>query len=249
MTFTFKLRMNLVIDIGNTQVKAAVFELDTIREQIIFDEIIFLEEIQNIVKKHKISHCILSSVKETKQEYIELLQKIPFFIELSPITKVPFKNLYSTPNTLGIDRIALVVAAVSQFTKNNTLIIDAGTCITYDFVNSNDEYLGGAISPGIHIRYKSLHNFTSKLPELSKTEDYFLIGKSTSESIHSGVINGVINEINGVINQYQYDFRHLTVVLTGGDTKFLSKQLKNSIFANQNFLLLGLNKILTFNNQ
>lgn len=241
--------MNLVIDIGNTKVKAAVFELDTIVEHVVFDEKYFLLEIQNIVKKHKITNCILSSVKETRQECIEELQKVPFFLELDSTTKVPFTNLYSTPKTLGIDRIALVAASVSRFPLRNTLIIDAGTCITYDFMNSKNEYLGGAISPGINIRYKSLHDYTSKLPELTQNDAYNLIGKSTSESIHSGVINGVINEIEGVISQYKHDFEDLTVILTGGDTKFLSKQLKNSIFANQNFLLYGLNKILTFNNQ
>ena len=117
------------------------------------------------------------------------------------------------------------------------------------FINKNNQYLGGAISPGIDIRYQSLHHYTSKLPKLIKSEAHNLIGTSTSEAIHSGVINGVIHEIEGVIRQYELDFHHLTIVLTGGDTKFLFKQLKNSIFANQNFLLNGLNKILTFNNQ
>ena len=184
-----------------------------------------------------------------KKDYIQKLQKIPFFIVLDSSTKVPFKNLYSSPTTLGIDRIALAAAAVSLYPQKNTLIIDAGTCITYDFVNLKSEYLGGAISPGIDIRYQSLHHYTSKLPKLIKSEAHNLIGTSTSEAIHSGVINGVIHEIEGVIRQYELDFHDLTIVLTGGDTKFLFKQLKNSIFANQNFLLHGLNKILTFNNQ
>ena len=129
------------------------------------------------------------------------------------------------------------------------MVIDAGTCITFDFVDQNATYFGGAISPGIDVRYQSLHHYTSKLPKLIKSEAHNLIGTSTSEAIHSGVINGVIHEIEGVIRQYELDFHDLTVVLTGGDTKFLSKQLKNGIFANRNFLLQGLNKILTFNNQ
>ena len=128
-------------------------------------------------------------------------------------------------------------------------MIDAGTCITYDFVNEHSEYLGGAISPGIDIRYRSLKDYTAKLPRLSLSDEFNLIGKSTSESIHSGVVNGVIQEIEGVINQYKAKYPDLTVILTGGDTKSLFKQLKNSIFAHQNFLLYGLNQILTFNNR
>lgn len=241
--------MNLIIDIGNTQVKAAVFELDRIELSVSFDENHFLKHLKEILKNHKITQCILSSVKEMNQEYIDELHKIPFFIRLDCFTKVPFKNLYATPKTLGVDRIALVAASVSLYPLKNSLIIDAGTCITYDFINSKNEYLGGSISPGIDMRYKSLCDYTSKLPKLEKGNTFNLIGTSTSESIHSGVINGIVNEIKCVVDQYEQDFYDLTVVLTGGDTKFLSKQLKNGIFANQNFLLHGLNKILTFNNQ
>ena len=241
--------MNLVIDIGNTKVKAAVFELDRIELCVVLDENHFLKYLKEILKNHKITQCILSSVKETNLEFINELQKIPFFISLDFSTKVPFKNLYSTPKTLGVDRMALVAASVCLYPQKNCLIIDAGTCITYDFINSKNEYLGGSISPGIDMRYKSLYNHTSKLPKLAKNNVFNLIGASTSESIHSGVINGTVNEIKGVVGQYEQNFHDLTIVLTGGDTKFLFKQLKNGIFANQNFLLHGLNKILTFNNQ
>lgn len=241
--------MNLIVDIGNTQIKVAVFELDSIIAHFIFDEKDFSGEIKKIIEKYPIKQCILSSVKEMKDIYTQELRKIPYFLELKSKTKVPFLNLYGTPETLGLDRIALVAAATKEYQYQNVLIIDAGTCITFDFINEQNEYLGGAISPGIEIRYKSLNCFTSKLPELTKNENFQLIGKSTAASIHSGVINGVANEIDGVINQYKEEFQDLTVVLTGGDTKFLSKQLKNSIFATQNFLLYGLNQILTFNNQ
>ena len=166
---------------------------------------------------------------------------------LSSATNVPFVNLYKTPTTLGVDRIALVVGAVNEFPKKNTLIIDAGTCITFDFVNSKSEYLGGAISPGIKMRFDSLNHFTANLPLLEKEEVNDFIGKNTKESINAGVVNGVIQEIDGVINQYKKKYLDLTVVLTGGDTNFLAKQLKSSIFANQNFLLQGLNTILIFN--
>ena len=182
-----------------------------------------------------------------KEEQLSYIENHFELLQFDASTKVPFDNQYKTPDTLGLDRIALVCASVQSYPNQNVLIIDAGTCITYDFLNSKNEYLGGAISPGIHIRYNSLHDYTSKLPKLSLPEDYQLTGDSTSEAIHSGIINGVTQEIMGVINQYKEKYGDLTVVLTGGDTKFLSKQLKNSIFANQNFLLYGLNTILTHN--
>ena len=241
--------INLVVDIGNTQVKAAVFELHKLIEHFVFEEEQFSKKIQQILQDRVINQCILSSVRENNAEIVDQLSKISRFIQLDSTTPVPFRNLYSTPKTLGIDRIALVAGAIGQFPNQNVLVIDAGTCITYDFLNSKSEYLGGAISPGITIRYRSLHDYTSKLPQLSINEGFSLMGGSTSGAIHSGIINGVIQEIEGVINQYRAKYQDLTVVLTGGDTKFLSKQLKNSIFANQNFLLHGLNQILTFNNK
>ena len=241
--------MNLVIDIGNTKVKVAVFELDTIITAVVCEEINLLKELKRISNQYAIERSIVSSVKDINEEYLEELQKLPFLITLNTDTLLPFTNLYATPSTLGNDRIALAAAAVCIHPLKNTLVIDAGTCITYDFINAKNEYLGGAISPGIAMRYKSLHQYTEKLPLLSKNEEFNIIGTSTKSSIHSGIINGISCEIKGIIAQYQQDFGDLTIVLTGGDTKFLSKQLKNSIFANQNFLLRGLNKILTFNNQ
>ena len=241
--------MNLVIDIGNTKVKVAVFELDTIITTVVCEEINLVNELKIISNQYAIERSIVSSVKDINEEYLEELQKLPFLITLNTDTPLPFKNLYATRSTLGNDRIALAAAAVCIHPLKNTLVIDAGTCITYDFINAKNEYLGGAISPGIAMRYKSLHQYTGKLPLLSKNQEFKLIGTSTKSSIHSGIINGISCEIKGVIAQYQQDFGDLTIVLTGGDTKFLSKQLKNSIFANQNFLLSGLNKILTFNNQ
>ncbi len=241
--------MNLVIDIGNTKVKVAVFELDTIITAVVCEEINLVKELKRISNQYAFKRSIVSSVKDINEEYLEELQKLPFLILLNTDTPLPFKNLYATPSTLGNDRIALAAASVCIHPFKNTLVIDAGTCITYDFINAKNEYLGGAISPGIAMRYKSLHQYTGNLPLLSKNEEFNIIGTSTKSSIHSGIINGISCEIKGVIAQYKQDFGDLTIVLTGGDTKFLSKQLKNSIFAHQNFLLRGLNKILTFNNQ
>lgn len=136
--------------------------------------------------------------------------------------------------------------AVLYFKNKNRLIIDAGTCITYDFVDNKNTYHGGAISPGLSLRYKSLNNYTAKLPLLENKEIDFLIGRSTNESIYSGVINGVVNEINGFITQYKEIDKDLTIILTGGDADFLAKSIKNTIFANSNFLLDSLNQLYTY---
>jgi type III pantothenate kinase len=239
--------MNLIIDAGNTRVKVAVFEQSTLIEVLVIDRRKFLSEIKKIVKNHNISNGILSSVSFIPEKKVERLKYLLNLVLLSSSTKVPFINLYETPKTLGVDRIALVSGAVKKFPNKNILIIDAGTCITFDFVNDKSAYFGGAISPGIEMRYKSLHAFTSKLPILEKNYPQNFIGKNTNESINSGIVNGVTQEIKGVINQYKKKYKDLTVVLTGGDTNFLAKQLKSSIFAHQNFLLEGLNEILIFN--
>ncbi len=240
--------MNLVIDVGNTFVKLAVFN----KGKITFNKSIEIrnvrESISLLKKQYKeINKAIISSVGELKSDDLKYINKHFKLLVLNAKTKLPFINKYETPNTLGIDRIALVSASVNQFPKNNVLIIDAGTCITYDFITTANEYLGGAISPGIRMRYKSLNNLTANLPLLKTEMPNTIIGNSTNESIHSGVVNGVLNEIDGVIADYKLKFSELTVILTGGDANFLSKQLKSSIFANSNFLLEGLNYILQFN--
>ncbi|QOD60532.1 type III pantothenate kinase [Polaribacter haliotis] len=239
--------MNLTIDVGNTRVKIAVFERNNLVETMFFDKKKIISEIQKILKKYLISNGIISNVATISENKMEKLQKIVNLQVVSSKIKVPFINLYKTPLTLGVDRIALVSGAVKQFPNKNVLIIDAGTCITFDFVNAKSEYLGGAISPGIHLRYKALNYFTANLPLIDALEIENFVGKDTKESIISGVLNGVVKEIDGVITDYDNKYMDLTVLLTGGDTNFLSKQLKSSIFANQNLLLQGLNEILIFN--
>ena len=239
--------MNLAIDVGNTRVKIAVFEKDKLVELFVFNKTKILSEIKDILKKHEISTGIMSNVASISDSKLKKIKNLVQIHIISSLTEVPFKNLYKTPETLGVDRIALVAGAVTQFSGHNVLVIDAGTCITFDFVNSEGEYIGGAISPGLKMRFNSLNHFTANLPLLEKDDLIDFIGKNTKESMNSGVINGVIQEIDGVINQYKKKFLDLTVVLTGGDTNFLAKQLKSSIFANQNLLLHGLNKILIHN--
>ncbi|MCF7561589.1 type III pantothenate kinase [Sabulilitoribacter multivorans] len=240
--------MNLIIDVGNSFVKLAVFKSSKLLHKEVVEHHLILNQFNLLIKKYNlINKGIISSVGKLKKTQIKSIGKHLDLLVLDSNTKLPFKNLYKTPKTLGVDRIALVCASVEQFPDKNVLIIDAGTCITYDFVNVKNEYLGGAISPGLNMRYKSLNNLTANLPLLSSKKPKDIIGNSTKDSIHSGVVNGIVNEIDGVIVNYKLKYPDLTVILTGGDANFLSKQLKSSIFALPNFLIEGLNYILQFN--
>ncbi|MEZ4855658.1 MAG: type III pantothenate kinase [Gelidibacter sp.] len=240
--------MNLIVDVGNTLVKFAVFQHSMLLVKVSAELKLFSKEFKNISKAYpNIERCIISSVGKLKKEQINLVKTKFKVLILDSETPLPFNNLYQTPKTLGVDRIALVCAAVKQFPNKNVLIIDAGTCITYDFITQDKSYLGGAISPGIRLRYHALHNLTANLPLLNTEVPKSIIGTTTKTAIHSGVVFGILKEIDGVIEDYYKKYSDLTVILTGGDANFLSKQLKNSIFANSNFLLEGLNFILEYN--
>lgn len=239
--------MNLIIDVGNTRVKAAVFKEHTLEGSFSMIHSEVMSAIKKILETYEINRVIVSKVTSVLDTHLKKILEKEDLLLLSHQTEVPFKNEYATPNTLGIDRIALAAAAFDQYSEKNVLIIDAGTCITYDFMSQEGKYLGGGISPGIRMRYDALHDYTGGLPKLQSFVPSDLIGNTTDKSIHSGVIYGVTNEIEGIISEYRMKYSDLTVVLTGGDTNFLAKQLKSSIFANQNFLLEGLNSILIFN--
>ncbi|QYA25273.1 type III pantothenate kinase [Gramella sp. MT6] len=241
--------MNLVIDAGNTSVKTAVFQNNRLLEKQNFKKENFSKEFQKIRKNFpEITKSIISSVTSGGIEMISELKKSFPVLELDNSTPVPFENRYATPKTLGKDRIALVTAAVNSFPGKNVLIIDAGTCITYDIKTAEEVYLGGAISPGLNMRFNSLHKFTANLPLVIPKPEAELIGNTTQTSILSGIINGIKMELTGTIESYRSQFEDLTVIFTGGDSQILSIPLKNSIFANSNFLLEGLNFILEFNN-
>lgn len=242
--------MNLIVDVGNTYVKFAVFKNRNLIHKLSFKLIEFKNRYNNLIKAYpKIEKAIISSVGHLSAQEVELIRLDFPVVELSSEINLPFENLYATPKTLGVDRIALVSASVDQFSDRNVLIIDAGTCITYDFINKKNQYLGGAISPGVRLRYKTLNNLTANLPLLKTQIPASLIGDSTEASIHSGVVNGVVKELDGIIDEYLLNYSDLTIILTGGDTKFLLNQLKNTIFANSDFLLEGLNFILEYNSK
>ncbi len=241
-------KMLLTIDVGNTYIKTAVFEQDILLQKDILEYKDWIISLKNILKKFiKVNNIVVSSVgKLNKEDFLFNTNDISVhFIDEN--TKFPFTNLYATPTTLGIDRKILATGAVLKYPKKNRLVIDAGTCITYDFIDNNDNYVGGAISPGIRLRYESLHNYTAKLPLLKKENPINVTGNSTNQSIHSGIVNGVSFEIDEFINQYSNQYDNFIIILTGGDSEFLAKRLKNTIFANSNFLLESLNQTFQYN--
>jgi type III pantothenate kinase len=240
--------MNLIIDVGNTLIKFGVFEKEVLLYKKSFIKEDFFKTLSRTNTLYPgINAAIVSSVGNfTGNELSELQKKYSVFI-LNHKASLPFVNLYSSPETLGVDRIALISAAAIKFEKENVLIIDAGSCITYDFLTSENEYLGGAISPGIKMRYSALNTFTENLPLLETKLPENPIGNSTENSIHLGVVKGVLNEIEGFISSYKSKYKDLTVILTGGDAHFLLDSLKNDTFANSDFLLEGLNYILEHN--
>ncbi|RAV29736.1 type III pantothenate kinase [Sinomicrobium soli] len=240
--------MTIAVDAGNTFVKVAVFQSGTMVECEKFRKAFFFEKISGLLKRYRgITDMVVASVSDIDEDALHALKVKVRVHVLDGCSRLPFENLYTTPKTLGADRIALMAAACKVYPGKNTLVIDSGTCITYDFLDARNRYLGGAISPGIRMRYRALHSFTARLPLLDIMELDDFIGDSTATSMASGVLNGVVNEIDGVIGQYRERFQNLTVILTGGDLDFLSEQLKSSIFANPNFLLEGLNYILELN--
>ena len=239
--------MILTVDVGNTRIKAAVFEGDTNLESFVFDKIELEKKIKKILEKFEtITYLVVSSVGDVeKQSFLAFEDAVKVhFVSHEDI--FPFINNYGTPKTLGIDRMVLAAGATLLYPNQNRLVIDAGTCITYDFIDENNVYQGGAIAPGFRLRYESLHQFTAKLPLLTLESPESYVGKSTSESIHSGVVNGLVYEIDGFIDEYKSDGSKIIIILTGGDTVFLAKRLKNTIFANSNFLLESLNQTFQY---
>ena len=242
--------MILTIDVGNTNIKVAVFERFNLLDKFVFQKNNFQNNFKIIFKKYP-NHlkAVVSSVSLSEDDDILWLKKQIHVIEINSETKFPFKNVYSTPKTLGIDRMVLAAGAVIEYPNQNILIIDAGTCITYDFITNKNEYLGGAISPGLSMRYKALHDYTAKLPLLENNPPESFIGNSTNQSIYSGVVNGLCYEIEGFISEYSVKNEQFTIILTGGDAIFLANRLKSTIFADENFLLKSLHQLYTYSLQ
>jgi len=241
--------MLLAVDIGNTRIKAAVFEDDTLLEQFFFLKTELQENLSQILNRYPFCTDItVASVGGIEKElFLSLGNSIKIHF-ISHEDRFPFHNNYATPTTLGIDRMVLAAGAVLRYPNQHRLVIDAGTCVTYDFIDANDHYLGGAISPGLRLRYESLHAYTAKLPLLTKELPVDFIGNSTAQSIHSGIVAGLLHEIDGFIDQYKARYPKFIIILTGGDAEFLANRLKNTIFANSNFLLESLNQTFQYKN-
>lgn len=246
--------MKLIIDIGNTRIKIAVFEGNKLLDVRKFTDISPEKVNEQIIEYNNefsqfrpIESSIISAVREYNNEIKNILIERSHFMELHTGLQLPVKLIYKTPLTLGKDRIAIASAIAVIHPGHDLLAIDTGTCITYNFVNKNKEYLGGGISPGIMMRFKALNTFTDKLPFVTRHDEAELIGDTTENSIISGVMNGVASEVDGIIERYKNRYPDLKIFLTGGDTEYFAKNLKNNIFANPNLVLEGLNNILDLN--
>lgn len=235
------------LDFGNTRLKAGIFEDDQLKEIVVLKDG-SAEEMKMLVERYQPSKAILSSVVDHDPELEAVLQSQCRFHKLSHITKLNFTTPVGKPSSIGADRLALVSAAVREYPGKNNLVVGLGTCITYNFVNKAREFVGGGISPGMEMRFKSLNHFTAKLPLVEKDWNMSLIGYDTRTNILSGVILGMAHEIDGMINDYKEKWGNFNVVLTGGDGPYFVYHLKNKIFADPNFIFKGLYAISEENN-
>lgn len=260
--------MNLIIDIGNTRIKTALFEKDELKHFFVFES--YPNEPNSIKQKDIGSHlpegairnfleadlfgtytikkCIIASVLANSETFVNRINEKVKTLVFTSETPTPLLNLYRSVKTLGPDRLAAAVGGAFIFPNMNILVIDAGTCIKYNFVTNKNEYIGGGISPGLKMRFKALNSFTSQLPLLDVHENFdTLIGADSKESMLSGVEIGAVAEVEGFINRYKQIYPDINVVLTGGDANFFEKRLKSRIFTDSFLILKGLNLILEHN--
>jgi type III pantothenate kinase len=237
------MKVLLVIDHGNTRTKAGVFIGGKLSKALIFNRLT-AQGFRKLLKQYHPDAILLSAVGKLSKSVLSVLRSESDLMILSKDTLLPIKNKYRTPETLGADRIACAVAAHAFFPKKNVLVIDAGTCIKYDFVDAKGNYHGGSISPGLEMRFNALHHFTAKLPKVNAAHVQSFIGVDTRTSILTGVVQGIVNEVEGFHQLYKRRFGNVKIVLTGGDSHYLSGLLKLSIFATPDLVLHGLYEIL-----
>jgi type III pantothenate kinase len=237
----------ICFDFGNTRLKAAIFENENFSEEIVLpnDEISTIEQ---LLANHDPQKTILSSVIGHNVAIEELLASKTVFHKLSHLTKANFTTPVGKPETIGADRLALSAAAVHFYPGKNNLVVALGSCITYNFINQYNEFIGGSISPGMEMRFKAMQVFTAKLPLVQKEWNFPLIGYDTKTNMQSGVIAGITYEIDGFISEYARKYGNFNAVLTGGDTSYFAGQLKNRIFADPYFLFKGLYALSETNN-
>ena len=236
----------MVVDIGNSFSKVGLFDKNILIEYKEF-RLFSVDDIKSFFSSKTITNSIISNVSSYDKKVFEFLNMNSNLVLFDTEIKLPFKNKYGSVETIGNDRIALVSQASRLYPDKNVLVIDSGSCITYDFLNDKNEYLGGGISPGLNMKLKALNNQTARLPLVKKTQIKYLIGKSTETSILSGVINGTLGEINYIIEEYKKRYKKIVIILTGGDLNFLFNHIKNGILADPKFLLSGLNILIELN--
>lgn len=240
-------KVNLIIEQGNTYSKVAIFRPDGLEASFRYKQLdrLILDE---LFGQYDLTQGILSSVIGIEPEIITYLKgRLRYFIVLDDKTPLPVQIGYATPSTLGHDRIAAAVGACFLQPGKDILVIDAGTAITYEVIEASGLYVGGNISPGMTTRFKSLHQFTEKLPLVAEEEEIPLIGTDTESAIQAGVVNGIVYEMIGYIEELRLKYPNLLVFLTGGHSFYFERRLKSIIFADINLVLMGLNRILEYN--
>lgn len=236
--------MNLIVDYGNSRIKAGIFEQDELVDSRSFADD---EELKSWLAGKKFDHAIVSSVNRPSERIMDLIPVDGKKLVMSNDLHVPVNNQYATPATLGVDRLAAACGAMVIKPRQNCLVIDLGTCINYELVDAQGNYLGGGISPGVTMRFEAMHTFTARLPLVKPGQAVGLIGNSTETCMQSGVMLGIVSEIEGMIARYKNIYPSLGVILCGGDAPFFENSLKQSIFVAPNLVLIGLNRILLYN--
>ena len=236
----------LCFDFGNTLLKCGVFKIDQLTEVVTLEND-QPQTISDLLNKYEPEHTILSSVVNHNEEIEKILAEKSSFLKLGPTVKLPFTTPVRKPETIGADRLALAAFASFFYKEQNTLVIAIGSCITYNFVNKYNSFIGGSISPGMEMRFKALNHYTAKLPLIKADWNFPLIGYDTATNILSGVLQGMASEIDGIIEEYKKKFEKFNVLLTGGDTANFAQHIKNKIFADPWLILKGLYAISKYN--
>lgn len=236
----------LCFDFGNTRLKCGVFKNGLISEVILLDDG-SRKTVERVMESYLPEKTILSSVIEHDPEIEKILSSGSSFHKVSHLTKLPFTTPVNRPETIGADRLALAAGVVYFYPGKNNLVIGMGSCITYNFINKYNQFLGGSISPGMEMRFRSLQTFTAKLPLIQPDWNFPLIGYDTRTNILSGVLLGICNEMEGIIKEYAKKFNKFNAVLTGGDAPYFVHHLKNKIFADHDLIFKGLYAISEYN--
>lgn len=240
--------ITLCIDQGNSFTKASIFQDDKVTHTDIFNQEDEVAGINTLVEKYNPDGAILSSVTNHHGDVMmHLRDNIKYVHRLDENSHLPIMNAYGSPETLGADRIAIAVGAQAMYPDSNVLAVSLGSCITYNFIQKNRAFRGGAISPGMNMRLRAMNEFTDKLPLVKADGDLILLGYDTDTSIRSGALNGMIAELDGMIEAFRAQYADFNAVLTGGDAPMFANKLKSKIFADPDLLMKGLQQILKHN--